>query len=89
MLSTRTLLNVGGLRLAGVACRHPAGRGRGPERSESHAIVFVRRGCFVRNAEGADTLLDSTSAFCMNPGQEFRYDHPHDGGDDCTTVFMS
>src|SRR5262249_11305201 len=34
-------------------------------------------------------LLDPTSAFCMNPGQEFRYDHPHDGGDDCTSVFLS
>jgi hypothetical protein len=51
-------------------------------------VVFVRRGCFVRRADGVETLLDPTSAYCMNPGEEQLYDHPHDHGDDCTSLFF-
>jgi hypothetical protein len=50
--------------------------------------VFVRRGCFVRSVEGVETLLDPTVAYCMNPGEEQRYDHPHDHGDDCTSLSL-
>jgi AraC-like DNA-binding protein len=50
--------------------------------------VFVRRGCFVRSADGVDAVLDPTFAYCMNPGQEERYDHPHADGDDCTALGM-
>jgi AraC-like DNA-binding protein len=50
--------------------------------------VFVRRGCFVRSANGVETLLDPTLAYCMNPGEEQRYDHPHADGDDCTSLFL-
>jgi AraC-like DNA-binding protein len=37
-------------------------RGRGPagEQIGAHAIVFVRRGCFVRSADGVDSVLDPT-----------------------------
>jgi AraC-like DNA-binding protein len=31
-------------------------------------------------------LLDPTRAYCMNPGEQQRYDHPHPYGDDCTAV---
>jgi AraC-like DNA-binding protein len=48
--------------------------------------VFVRRGCFIRSADGHETLLDPTVAFCSNPGEELRYDHPHLHGDDCTAM---
>jgi hypothetical protein len=52
-------------------------------------LVFVRRGCFTRTADGVRSVLDPTVAFCANPGEEQRYDHPHDRGDDCTSVSMS
>jgi AraC-like DNA-binding protein len=52
-------------------------------------LVFVRRGCFVREADGVSSTLDSTLAYCINPEQEERYDHPHAGGDDCTVLFLS
>jgi AraC-like DNA-binding protein len=83
MLSTRTVLRRDGVVLADVACRHAPGRGH-PEERTAHALVFVRRGCFVRNGD----VLDPTAAYCMNPGDEERYDHPHDGGDDCTWLSL-
>jgi len=89
MLRADTVLARDGIAVADVACRHTAGRGDEDEHSARHGIVFVRRGCFVRVAEGAEELLDATAAYCMNPGAEVRYDHPHDDGDDCTALFLS
>jgi AraC-like DNA-binding protein len=89
MLSARTLLRRDGLEISDVACRHTRGRGHPDEQTAGHAIVFVRRGCFLRNADGVETVLDPTLAYCMNPGEEQRYDHPHDHGDDCTSLFLA
>ena len=86
---TLELLHRDGLELADVACRHRRGRGEVGEHVDNHAIVFVRRGCFVRSAGGAETMLDPTLAYCMSPAEEQRYDHPHDHGDDCTAFFLS
>jgi len=44
--------------------------------------LFVRRGCFVRSAEGVETLLDPRAACFLYPGREQRYDHPLPGGDE-------
>jgi AraC-like DNA-binding protein len=88
VLSARTVFNTDGVEVADVSCRHPAGPGREPEYAGAHAIILVRRGCFVRSADGVETLLDPTSAYCLTPGQEARYDHPLDHGDDCTAVFL-
>lgn len=85
MLSTERLLDHEGLTITDVACRLPAGRGHADEAAH-HAVVFVRNGCFVRSADGTGHLLDPTQAYCMNPGEEQRYDHPHAHGDDCTSV---
>ena len=84
MLSVRTILDSDGIGLADVTCQHARGRGRPAEQTGGHAIVFVRRGCFLRTADGAESLLDPTLAYSMNPGEEERYDHPHGHGDDCT-----
>ena len=89
MLSVRTLLRRDGVEIADVACRHTRGRGRAGEQTGGHAVVFIRRGCFLRSADGVETVLDPTVAYCMNPGQEQRYDHPHDHGDDCTSLFLA
>jgi AraC-like DNA-binding protein len=85
VLSTRPLLDHGGVTLTDVVCRLPPGRGHAHEAGH-HAIVLVRRGCFVRTADAVSAVLDPTRAYCINPGQEQRYDHPHAGGDDCTSV---
>ena len=89
VLSTETLLHRDGLEITDVACRHGRGAGVGVERSDRYAVVFVRRGCFARTCDGVATLLDPTLAYCMNPGQEQRFEHPHDHGDDCTALSLS
>jgi hypothetical protein len=88
MLSARSLVNRDGVVLADIACRHAAGRGGAGELTPGFAIVFVRRGCFVRHADGLKAELDPTLAYCVNPGEEQRYDHPHSRGDDCTAVSL-
>jgi AraC-like DNA-binding protein len=89
VLDTASLLLQEGLELADVACRHPRGRGELGEFAQRHAIVFVRRGYFVRSVDGIDAVLDPTLAYCVAPGVEQRFDHPHDEGDDCTALFLS
>jgi len=89
MLSARTLLSRDGVEIADVACRHGRGRGLADEQAAGHVIVFVRRGCFVRSVDGVESLLDPTLAYCMNPGEEQRYDHPHHHGDDCTSLSLT
>jgi AraC-like DNA-binding protein len=89
MLSMRTIVNRDGVEISDVACRHPRGRGHTDEQTTGHTIVFVRRGCFLRSANGVESLLDPTVAFCMNAGEEQRYDHPHDHGDDCTSMVLA
>jgi|GEM_PF-5208630 len=88
MLETRTVFSGDGVEIADVACRHARGRGQADEQSAGHAVIFVRRGCFLRSADGVESVLDPTVAYCMNPGEEQRYDHPHDHGDDCTALFL-
>ncbi|HEY5194838.1 MAG TPA: helix-turn-helix transcriptional regulator [Solirubrobacteraceae bacterium] len=88
MLSMRTLVKREGVELADVTCRHPRGRGHAEEQTTGHTIVFVRRGCFVRSADGVESVLDPTVAYCMNAGAEQRYDHPGDDGDDCTSLVL-
>jgi AraC-like DNA-binding protein len=89
MLSACTILSRDGVEVSEVACRHPRGRGQVDELTSGHTIVFVRRGCFVRCADGIESVLDPTVAYCMNAGQEQRYDHPHDHGDDCTSLVLA
>jgi AraC-like DNA-binding protein len=88
VLDHATLLARDGLELSDVACRHPRGRGDGGEVADRHGIVFVRRGYFVRSADGIETILDPTLAYCVTPSVEQRFDHPDDGGDDCTSLFL-
>lgn len=88
MLSFETVFSSDGIEVADVACSHRAGRGAA-EGSRRLALVFVRRGSFVRSANGCETMLDPTVAYAMNPDEEQRYDHHNDAGDDCTALFIS
>jgi AraC-like DNA-binding protein len=84
----RNVFRRDGVRLDDVACRHGRGRGRVEATRDTYGIVFVRRGCFVRSADGAESVVDPTVAYCMNAGVEERFDHPHDDGDDCTAMLL-
>jgi AraC-like DNA-binding protein len=89
MLSALTVFSRDGVEISDVACRHRRGRGIADEQSGGHSIVFIRRGYFMRSVDGCERLLDPTVAYCMNPGEEQRYDHPHDHGDDCTSLTLN
>lgn len=88
VLHVDTLLERDGVDLADVACRHSTGRGQPGEHAAGFALVLVRRGCFTRSADGVENVLDPTLAYCMSPGEEQRFDHPHPHGDDCTALFL-
>jgi AraC-like DNA-binding protein len=88
VLTVDRLVEADGISITDVVCRQPAGRGPSEETGH-HALVFVRRGCFVRQAGGTSHLLDPTRAYCINPGEEQRYDHPHAHGDVCTSVRLA
>jgi AraC-like DNA-binding protein len=85
VLTVRPVFVADGISLADVACRHDRGRG-GVEPAPARMLVLVRRGCFTRSANGVVSVLDPTVACFINPGEEQRYDHPHDNGDDCTAI---
>ncbi|HEY3829777.1 MAG TPA: AraC family transcriptional regulator [Solirubrobacteraceae bacterium] len=89
MLTAHTFFSRDGIEIADVACRHKRGRGLADEQAGGHTVVFVRRGCFVRSVDGVEALLDPTVAYCMSPGEEQRYDHPYDHGDDCTSLSLN
>jgi AraC-like DNA-binding protein len=88
VLRPRQLLDRDGLSIEDVRCAHTAGRGEAELYRGSHALVLVRRGCFLRSADGRDSLVDPTLAYGMVPDQIHRYDHPHGQGDDCTALFF-
>jgi len=85
VLTVRTVFIADGVSLADVACRHEQGRGE-VEPASARMLVLVRRGFFARSANGVVSVLDPTVACFINPGEEQRYDHPHDNGDDCTAI---
>ena len=88
MLSFDIAFRGDGIELADVICTHRAGRGQA-EWTESLALAFVRRGSFIRRAQGRTTVLDPTRAYAINPEVEHRYDHHNDEGDACTCLFLS
>jgi AraC-like DNA-binding protein len=88
VLSRRIVVDSDAIAIEDFACRHPQGRGGAVEPTVRHALVFVRRGCFIRRANGVESLLDPTLAYCMNPGEEERFDHPRSNGDDCTAIAL-
>jgi AraC-like DNA-binding protein len=88
VLHANEILRRDGIAIADVACRHDRGAGTTDEYTGGHALVFVRRGCFVHRHDGLASVMDATVAFAMAPGAEVGYDHPHAGGDDCTHVAL-
>jgi AraC-like DNA-binding protein len=89
MLSKRVILDTDAVTIEDFACRHPGRRGDAVEPTTRHALVFVRRGCFIRSVDGVESLLDPTLAYCMSPGEEERFDHPRTSGDDCTAIALA
>ncbi|WP_436522805.1 helix-turn-helix domain-containing protein [Actinoplanes sp. HUAS TT8] len=85
MLEFRGLLTTGWVTATAVRC---AG-GHAPEEPvTTPAVVLVRRGVFVRHADGRATLADVTTGYIQRPGETQRISHPH-GGDVCTALTVT
>jgi AraC-like DNA-binding protein len=59
-----------------------------PEAATRYGIVFVRRGCFHRRANGAESFVDPAVLYFERPGDEQQISHPA-GGDSCTALYLS
>lgn len=86
VVEANAILEREGVAVYDVACRHRSGTGEVEPWSGGHALVLVRRGCFVHRDELGAKVLDPNFAYFLRPGAEQRYDHPHDHGDDCTSI---
>jgi AraC-like DNA-binding protein len=89
MLRKTPLLDQPGLRLEDVRCAGPRAGWSPPEATTSHTLVFVRRGCFRRRADGVEALLDPAVVYFERPGQEQQVAHPCGGGDACTAFVLA
>jgi AraC-like DNA-binding protein len=60
-----------------------------PESVGRYGIVFVRRGCFHRRLNGAESFVDPTVVYFERPDDEQQIAHPVAGGDSCTALYLS
>jgi len=78
-----------GITVSDFRCRarvHPEGP---EEHNQTHSIVFVRRGAFVRRVGRARLAADANHVLFFNPHEPYRIAHPVPGGDDCTILSLS
>jgi AraC-like DNA-binding protein len=88
-LRKNVLFETDGIAIEDVRCSSPKGSWSPPEHAGHYSIVFVRRGCFRRLADGCEALLDPVSVYFERPGQVQRFAHPNDDGDACTQIVLS
>lgn len=84
----RDLFSVSGLGVGSWSCRCPDAGPGATEHSPRHAIVFVRRGGFVRHLNGRAVHADPNHVLFFNASEEYRVSHPTAGGDDCTVFSL-
>ena len=88
-LAKTVLVDGGDLALETVECRCGETGWSPPEVGTRYAIVFVRRGCFHRRLNGADSFVDPAVLYFERPGDEQQISHPTEGGDSCTALYLS
>ena len=87
MLERRALLESPFARVAAVRC--PGGPAWSPEEQVSGAaLVLIRRGLFLRRADGRAALADVTTGYRQRRGEAQQIAHPA-GGDVCTSIAVS
>jgi AraC-like DNA-binding protein len=77
-----------GITVSDFRCRarvHPEGP---EEHNQTHSIVLVRRGAFVRRVGRARLAADANHVLFFNPHEPYRIAHPVPGGDDCTILSL-
>jgi AraC-like DNA-binding protein len=88
-VKTHTLLDSGGVQVADVQCDGRQAAWSDVEQVLGYVVVFVRRGCFRRRANGFESLLDPAVAYFGRPSDEQNVSHPVTGGDACTALGLS
>jgi AraC-like DNA-binding protein len=89
VLSSTVLFQVDGLVLADVRCPGGLPEWSAPERSDAHALIFVRSGCFRRRVDGVESVIEPNVVYFEQPGQEQQIAHLVAGGEACTAVSVS
>jgi AraC-like DNA-binding protein len=88
-LAKTVLVDGGDFVLESVECRCGITDWSPPEAVTRYGIVFVRRGCFHRRLNGADSFVDPTVVYFERPEDEQQIAHPARGGDSCTALYLS
>jgi AraC-like DNA-binding protein len=87
VLEHRVLLESSVARVAAVRC--PGGPAWSPEEEVGGAgLVLIRRGVFLRRADGRAALADVTTGYLQRRGEAQQIAHPY-GGDVCTSIHVS
>jgi AraC-like DNA-binding protein len=61
----------------------------GPEEwSQAHKVAFVRRGVFALTTPRSCAVADPNQVLFFNAHQPYRFAHPVEGGDDCTSLVL-
>lgn len=88
-LEKHRLIDAEGIAVDDVRCRSGKADWSAPEEADHYGVVFVRRGCFRRLADGIESVLDPASIYFEHPGQVQRFAHPFDEGDTCTQIVLA
>jgi len=82
---------VRGLSVVSLECHKTAGAWSVPAyiQGPEYGLSLVRRGGFIRRANGRSGFVDATMAYFEGPGTEVSIGHDSDGGDDSTLFVFS
>jgi AraC-like DNA-binding protein len=80
---------VAGARVVDHDCHKPAGSRGSYEYALDYGLVLIRRGGYWREVNGRSAFLGPTDAFFERPFVEQRLHHNRDGGDRCTSLWLS
>lgn len=78
-----------GARIIDHHCRKPAGTRGSYEYGLDYGLVLIRRGGYWREVNGRSAYVGPTDAFFERPLVEQRLAHHRDGGDRCTSLWLS
>jgi AraC-like DNA-binding protein len=78
-----------GARIVDHDCRKPAGTRGSYEYGLDYGLVLIRRGGYWREVNGRSAYVGPTDAFFERPLVEQRLAHHRDGGDRCTSLWLS
>jgi AraC-like DNA-binding protein len=84
----RKLAGTGQIVVSEVHCADDRRQLAGPVVHPTWCLVMVRRGGFLRRADGQEDFFDAASAYLARPGQETLVGHPAGPGDVSTVIAL-